>query len=56
MITIGNWYIMNKGELEKIKQTELALKRRFTPAQIESLREGKLHLHRNPQKKDKVAA
>jgi hypothetical protein len=42
MITIGNWYIITKGELEKIKQTEIALKRRFTPAQIEDLRAGKI--------------
>ena len=54
MITIGNWYIINKGELEKIKQTELALKRRFTPAQIEALRDGKIHLRKNPKRKAAV--
>ena len=48
---LGNWHIIHDSELEKIKQTEIALKRRFTPAQIEALREGKLHLHRNPQKR-----
>lgn len=56
MITIGNWYIINKAELAKIQSTEIALKRKFTPAQIDSLREGKTHLHRNPVKKEKVAA
>ena len=55
MITIGNWYIINKSELEKIRQTEIALKRRFTPAQIEELRNGKVYLQRFPKRK-KVAA
>lgn len=51
MITIGNWYILSKSEMTKIKETELALKRRFTPAQIEALRDGKIHLRKNPQRK-----
>jgi hypothetical protein len=54
MITIGNWYIITKGEMEKIKQTEIALKRRFTPAQIEDLRAGKIHLQRYPKKRQEL--
>jgi len=51
VITIGNWYLITKEELTKIREIEIAFKRTFTPAQIASLREGKIHLHRNPGKK-----
>ena len=46
-----NFNIIHKSELDKIRETELALKRRFTPTQIEDLRAGRIHLHKNPPKK-----
>ena len=46
-----NWHIIHDSEMRKIRETELALKRRFTEAQIADLRNGKLHLHKNPTKK-----
>ena len=51
MITIGNWYIITKGELEEIKARERKLQIRLTDAQIDQFLQGKLHLHANPRKK-----
>ena len=51
MIRFGNWYIVKKGELEKIKSRERKLQIRMTEAQIDQFIEGKIHLHKNPSKK-----
>lgn len=51
MIAIGNWYIINKSEMEKIKAKERKLQIRLTDAQIDEFLQGKLHLHKNPTKR-----
>ena len=48
---LGNWHIIHDSELKKIREIETSLKRRFTAAQIEELRNGKIHLQRYPVKR-----
>ncbi len=51
-----SFHIVHDSELKRRDELELALKRRFTPEQWQAIREGRAHVHRNPVKKEKVAA
>jgi hypothetical protein len=47
---IGKWHIISDEELKKRQETELELKRRFSPEIIEALKSGSVHLRRNPKR------
>jgi len=47
---IGKWHIISDEELKKRQETELELKRRFSPEIIEALKSGVVHLRRNPKR------
>ena len=49
-------HIIRNSEMEKIKARERKLQIRLTDTQIDQFLEGKLHLHKNPPKREKVAA
>jgi hypothetical protein len=47
---IGKWHIISDEELKKRQETELELKRRFSPEIIKALKTGAVHLRRNPKR------
>jgi len=52
---IGNWHIIHDNELKRIREIDLKLRRKFSPAQIVAILDGTGHYSRNPMKKEKAA-
>jgi len=50
-----NYHLISDAEYRRIRQIDMALKRRFTPEQIEAIMSGKVYIARNPTRKNKVA-
>ena len=47
--------LISDAEYRRIRQIDMALKRRFSPAQIEQIMTGKVYIAKNPTRKSRVA-
>jgi len=50
-----NYHLISDAEYRRIRQIDMALKRRFNPAQIEQIMTGKVYIAKNPTRKSRVA-
>ena len=50
-----NYHLISDAEYRRIRQIDMALRRRFTPVQIEQIMSGRVYIAKNPTRKSKVA-